>query len=151
MTLERDHDRLKYTEINLAAAYFRIAGIFEAAHPGASLTIPQEGGYRTPPQQAATGQTGASGYNGISGFSKHQAFPARALDFMVIEAGKLIIDGRHPLYRWVGLEFEDQGFKWGGSFHKPDWDHVEIRGAQPSFEEVRSGFAAYLKAATVKA
>lgn len=150
MNETRDRERLKYTAPDLRDAYFAVAARFELKYPGASLTIPQEGGYRTPPQQVATNKTGASGYSGAlepgATFSKHQVFPARGLDFGVIDTqGHLVRNGRDPFYLWCGEQFEAMGFKWGGRFHKlePDWDHVEIPGPQPSMDDVRKSFAEF--------
>lgn len=148
---ERDRFRLAHVSTDLVLAFFSIAEKFAAISHGGRLTIPPMGGYRTPQMQGAAHAEGASGYSGdpharVSSFSKHQAWPALALDFMVVDAqGHLIVKGEDPTYRWAGDEFEARGFKWGGFFHRPDWDHVELRGLQPNATMVAAGYAEYLR------
>lgn len=157
--LQRDRARLANTVPELVAAFFQIKPQFAAAYIGQSITIPKEGGYRTPAVQAMAAGTGASSYNGATSFSKHQAYPAQGLDWSVLGVdGQLVTLGSDPRYRWVGEQFKLLGFKWGGDFQHyvdgalvahPDWDHVETLGPQPNIAVVRAGYAAYEKATGV--
>lgn len=110
----------------LADAFRRVSALFHDQYPGSTLSVAQ--GFRTPAMQAMAASAGASPFDGTVSWSKHQAFPALALDFAVIECGKYIADGRDPRYAWVGHQFETAGFIWGGRWKKPDFDHVEVPG-----------------------
>lgn len=52
---------------------------------------------------------------------------ARAFDFLISdEDGVIIKDGSHPLYEQAGKIGESLGLEWGGRWHRPDWDHLEL-------------------------
>lgn len=122
--------RLASVTPSLASAFLEIAADFAAKYPGCRITPAQ--GYRTPAQQKAAAAAGRSAADGTIRFSKHQAYPALALDFAVLdESGRYITDGEDPRYGWVGERFEGAGFRWGGRWRKPDWDHVESPESEP--------------------
>jgi D-alanyl-D-alanine carboxypeptidase-like protein len=154
--LARDVERLKFVGKGLAGTWSAIAVDFEDAYPGSYVTITKDGGYRTPAQQALAKREGASSFDGKKKFSKHQAWPAMALDFAVIAPASetrwkatkgYVTDGLDARYAFVGRSFEKAGFTWGGRWHakgsKPDYDHVEKRGHGPSKIDVANGFAEY--------
>lgn len=116
--------RLASIHPDLAAAYLTISQDFAREFPGSHLSVAQ--GYRTPSQQATAASLGRSAANGTTTFSKHQRYPSLALDFAVLDpGGNYVADGQDPRYRWVAEQFEQAGFKWGGRWTTPDWDHVE--------------------------
>lgn len=121
-----NEDRLWAVDLELAATYRHIAGEFYSQFPGSKLSVAQ--GFRTPTQQTSAADAGASPFNGTTSWSKHQCYPAQALDFAVIQGTAYISDGTDPRYAWVGRRFEDMGFIWGGRFKHPDYDHVEVPG-----------------------
>jgi hypothetical protein len=146
--LGRDEKRLEFTDPELVKAYLEIRKEFREAHPEQDLTIPRDGAYRTTANQNTLHAAGASGYTGTTTFSKHQALPAQALDWLVIDENENTVkNGEDPRYRWVGEAFTRRGFLWGGHYmgKKKDWDHVEILGAQPTLQAVKLGLQEYLE------
>lgn len=138
--------RLASVDPRLGAAFMEISADFAEAFPGWRITPAQ--GFRTPAQQKHASASGRSKADGTSVFSKHQAYPALALDFAVLDpGGTYITDGEDPHYAWVGKRFESAGFGWGGSWPTPDWDHVEIKGPRPA--AVAEDFAIYKAVAGV--
>lgn len=143
-----NEDRLWAVDLELAAAFRHVSDLFHGQFPGSTLSVAQ--GFRTPEQQSTANSNGASPFNGATSWSKHQAFPALALDFAVIEGGKYVADGRDPRYTWAGKQFEAAGFIWGGRWKKPDFDHVEVGGlglrsadqAATALAEYQTAFAA---------
>ena len=147
MNHDRDSRRLLYVDAGLVAEWFKIIPVFEQTFPGSSATIPSTGGYRDPDLQLDASIKGASGYDGSTTFSKHQAFPSEALDYAVVENGSYVEDGKDSRYAWIGHQFESAGYRWGGRFHRPDYDHVEIIGPQPARAAVEAGIEQFKKTA----
>jgi len=85
--------------------------------------------WRDPATQAALFAAGKS--NAPAGKSKHEAMrdgkPAsRAFDFSCFRSGVYITDGTDPLYARAGEIGKRLGLHWGGDWHTPDWDHLEL-------------------------
>lgn len=51
---------------------------------------------------------------------------ARGFDFAIFFNGAYITDGTDSRYEQAGQIAKDLGLAWGGSWHNPDYDHVEI-------------------------
>jgi D-alanyl-D-alanine carboxypeptidase len=125
----------------LLTAYETIAPQFAQSFPGSVVQIIQ--GYRTPQMQREALNSGASNFDGMYSFSKHQTYPAQAIDLGVFQDGGVYItNGADARYSWLGQEFEREGFGWGGRWKRPDFDHVEILGANPTKAQVLDGFIA---------
>ncbi len=136
--------RLWAVDPGLAEAYRQIKPEFEQQFPGCTLTVGQ--GFRTPAMQVSAKSHGRSPFDGTTSFSKHQAFPALALDALILdEGGQMLEDGTDPRYRWLGERFEQLGFVWGGRFvhPRPDWDHFEVSGPKPTRADAEVGLSAY--------
>lgn len=59
---------------------------------------------------------------------------SRAFDFALFDEGTYINDGTNIAYAVAGRIAEDLGLEWGGRWHHPDYDHVEMlnwRSVQP--------------------
>lgn len=131
----------------LGAAYLKVCQLFAAAFSGCFLGLSQ--GFRTPSAQTLLAARGLSKADGITTFSYHQLFPSLALDFVVLDATApdgWIADGSDARYRWVGNEFKKLGFKWGGDFPDPDWDHVEVDTTVPDAAAVEAAYSEWTRA-----
>lgn len=54
---------------------------------------------------------------------------ARAFDFAIFDAdGHYITNGEDPRYRQAGEIGEGIGLVYGGVWHHPDWDHLQLAG-----------------------
>lgn len=51
---------------------------------------------------------------------------SRAFDFAAFINRVYITNGKDPVYALAGQIAESLGLVWGGRFHNPDWDHVEL-------------------------
>ena len=51
---------------------------------------------------------------------------ALAFDFGVFDGPTYITDGKDNRYTQVGAIAKDMGLVWGGDWHHPDYDHVEL-------------------------
>lgn len=52
---------------------------------------------------------------------------SKAFDYLLLdENNRIIEDGKDDCYSLAGVLAEKLGLIWGGRFHKPDYDHVEI-------------------------
>lgn len=85
--------------------------------------------WRDPATQNALFAAGKS--NAPAGKSKHEFMlegkPAsKAFDFSCYRAGVYIKDGTDPLYAQAGAIGKRLGLHWGGDWHNPDWDHLEL-------------------------
>lgn len=49
-----------------------------------------------------------------------------AFDFALFDNGKYITDGEDDRYKRAGVIGKDLGLAWGGDWHRPDWDHLEM-------------------------
>ena len=141
MSEATDEARLKQVVFPLGDAYCRIKPQFEQQFPGSTLTVAQ--GYRTPDMQNAAHLGGASRFDGTKTFSLHQWFFSRAIDVAVIENGAIVSDGRDNRYEWLGIQFEAEGFEWGGRFSRPDFDHFQMPSVGPTASQVAMGFDHY--------
>lgn len=87
--------------------------------------------YRGAEAQNAAKAAGLS--NASSGLSPHNCespggIPAsRAFDYAIYaDDGSYIKDGIHPRYTQAGQIGKDLGLSWGGDWHHPDYDHLEM-------------------------
>lgn len=70
--------------------------------------------------------------NACAGQSPHNccdvsgAPASKAFDFAVFDNAQYIKDGTDPRYKQAGKIGERLGLVWGGSWHKPDYDHLEL-------------------------
>lgn len=87
--------------------------------------------WRNPTDQDAAFNKGLS--NARAGHSAHNCctvtgVPAsRAFDFAIYyKDGTPITDGTHPYYARAGAIGKELGLVWGGDWHKPDYDHLEM-------------------------
>lgn len=70
--------------------------------------------------------------NAAAGQSPHNCCNAdgspnsKAFDFGVFEDGKYITDGSDPRYAQAGQIGKNLGLVWGGDWHHPDFDHLEL-------------------------
>jgi len=86
--------------------------------------------WRSADDQGAAYDKGLS--NAKAGQSPHgcciDGKPAsRAFDFAVFSDGQYITDGTDPRYRQAGEIGKSLGLEYGGDWHHPDWDHLEMR------------------------
>lgn len=51
---------------------------------------------------------------------------SKAFDFAIFDNGQYIKDGADPRYTKAGEIGEGLGLHWGGRWHHPDWDHLEL-------------------------
>lgn len=52
-----------------------------------------------------------------------------AYDFAIFnDDGSYVRDGTDPRYTQAGVIAEGLGLVWGGRWHKPDFDHIELKG-----------------------
>lgn len=51
---------------------------------------------------------------------------SRAFDFAAFINHVYITNGKDSVYALAGQIAESLGLVWGGRFHNPDWDHVEL-------------------------
>lgn len=52
---------------------------------------------------------------------------SKAFDFaLFLDNGDYIADGTHAYYAVVGQIAKKLGLVWGGYFHHPDYDHIEL-------------------------
>lgn len=99
---------------------------YHATNRSAKITVT----WRSSEDQMKAYDAGLS--NTKPGQSKHEAMidgkPAsRAFDFSLYdEQGNYIADGTDEWYADAGKIAEGLGLKWGGRWHHPDWDHVEM-------------------------
>lgn len=87
--------------------------------------------WRTGAEQAVAHATGRS--NAAPGQSPHECCLAngtpasRAFDWGVFNPdGSYVRDGQDARYAACGVIVKGLGMKWGGEFHKPDFDHAEL-------------------------
>ena len=87
--------------------------------------------YRSGVDQNAAHDAGLS--NASAGQSPHNYLSiedmpcSRAFDFAIFDAeGKYITDGRDERYANAGQIAGSLGLAWGGLWHHPDYDHVEL-------------------------
>lgn len=141
-----DQDKLATVAPDLAAAFPLVASDFAAEFPGSTLGVAN--GYRTPKVQANASSAGASPFDGETSFSLHQRLPSDALDFVVRDPAApsgWVKDGSDPRYGWVGNAFKERGFVWGGTWHVPDYGHVQRAGvSMPTKVEVVADYNDYL-------
>lgn len=52
---------------------------------------------------------------------------SKAFDFAVFDKAQYIKDGTDPRYKKAGQIGEGLGLEWGGSWHKPDYDHLQLK------------------------
>lgn len=136
--------RLASVHPGLAGSFLTVSQDFVEAFPGCRLIVAD--GYRTAAKQQQAAASGRSNADGTRRLSYHQNYPSLALDFAVLdEAGKYVTDGADPRYRWVGEQFEQHGYGWGGRWKKPDWDHVEVPGPGPA--DAAASYALYRRLA----
>lgn len=87
--------------------------------------------WRSPIDQEAAKAAGLS--NASSGNSPHNCCnpdgePAsKAFDFAVFDNAVYIKDGTDPRYARAGEIAEGLGLTWGGRWHHPDFDHIELK------------------------
>jgi hypothetical protein len=62
-----------------------------------------------------------------------------ALDFSLFRDGVYLTRGDDPLYTQVGKIAEDIGWKWGGRWQHPDYDHIEFWPKGLSLKEFLEG------------
>lgn len=104
---------------------------YVAAHPGHDIVLTCV--YRSPEEQAALYAKGRTAPGAIVTYcdgtavrSKHNALPARALDFCVLVGGKISWDPAE--YAPVGMLAESRGLIWGGSWETlKDYPHIELQ------------------------
>jgi hypothetical protein len=135
--------RLWSADARLISWYLGSLPKFYTDFPGSRLALTQT--YRTPAQQQVAALTGRSGFDGSTSFSLHQVFPSAAIDLGVYDQqGNYIADGTDSRYSWLGQAVVPGTFRWGGTFSKPDYDHVELLPvSRPDAAEVASGYARY--------
>lgn len=85
--------------------------------------------WRSPEDQQKAYDAGLS--NAKPGQGKHEFMlddkpAAKAFDFALYEDGDYIADGSDDWYTDAGVIAEKLGLKWGGRWHKPDYDHIEM-------------------------
>jgi hypothetical protein len=143
MSDAQDVQRLALVSPRLVDMYERIKPQFALQFPGSHISIAQ--GYRTPAMQTAAHLDGASPFDGSKSHSKHQMFPAMAIDIAVIENEIYVSDGMDLRYSWLGDQFESEGAVWGGSFiHvQKDYDHFELPGPQPTAAQVIDSYTRF--------
>jgi hypothetical protein len=129
---------------DLAKAWDTAISLWLKQFPGCTVGISQA--YRTPDQQKSYYEGRTSPYDGVTSFSKHQFYPSHAFDVAILGAfGKLDWNAHSPLWDALGGHLTDQpGVMWGRSFHRPDSDHFELLGANPTAVEVSDGRVAFL-------
>lgn len=72
--------------------------------------------------------------NASAGQSPHNHVNAKglpcslALDFGIFDNGKYVVNGNDPRYAECGVIAEGLGLQWGGRWHHPDFDHLELSG-----------------------
>jgi hypothetical protein len=137
--------RLATVTPTLACAFLEVSQRFAVQFSGCMLGVAQ--GYRSPAIQQAANASGASPMNGVNSFSYHQNFPSLALDFSVLDpVAGYVIDGQDARYLWAAERFEEFGFRWGGRWKNPDWDHIEAAHvALPDKNGVQFSYAAWLR------
>lgn len=70
--------------------------------------------------------------NATAGKSPHNCCDAnrnpssKAFDFAIFDNGQYIKDGEDPRYKQAGEIGKSLGLVWGGDWHRPDWDHLEL-------------------------
>ena len=52
---------------------------------------------------------------------------SKAFDFAIFDNGQYIKDGSDSRYRQAGEIGKDLGLVWGGDWHHPDFDHLELQ------------------------
>ncbi len=138
------HGILWTVDSRIAALLPQAAQDFMLHFPGSWIELIQA--YRSPVEQAAVSNAGHSPFDGQTTFSKHQIFPAQAVDWGVYDpavSGRWVSDGRDYRYSWVGAWFEQKDLTWGGRWRHPDFDHAEIPGSNPTLAQVEAGAEAY--------
>lgn len=115
---------------DLQRAWPEIAEAYAVASPGCVLRVTCLG--RTLAEQQALYAVGRTApgrilthCDGVVHRSRHQATPAQALDFCVLQHGKVSWDPAD--YAPVGALADARGFVWGGSWlHFKDYPHIEM-------------------------
>lgn len=88
------------------------------------LTIPQDGGLRTDQRKQAL--FFATNVSGAASLDKTPHGRGGALDLIPIFGS--FIDWKNPEpFQQMGVIAEQRGLVWGGRWHKPDRDHVELK------------------------
>lgn len=87
--------------------------------------------WRNPIDQNIAKAKGLS--NAAAGESPHNCCDSsglpnsKAFDFAVFDEGAhYITDGTDPRYRQAGEIGKKLGLEWGGDWHHPDWDHLQL-------------------------
>ncbi len=103
---------------------------FLAACAGAGLKVRVTETWRDPAREDelhAKGITAATGANCKHCFEIDGAPASKAFDFICIDGrGAIIGDGTNAVYTQCGVIGRALGLIWGGDFHHPDYDHMEI-------------------------
>ena len=123
--------RLGMADERLRTLWPDICAAYEMHHSGHALILTCV--YRSPAEQAALYAKGRTApgqivtyCDGVTTLSKHNAFPARALDFAVLVGGKVSWDSAE--YAPVGMLAEERGLVWGGNWISfVDAPHIEIQ------------------------
>ena len=121
---------LKDAHPELVGRWIAVLDAYCTAHPGSTLRVTCT--YRSPEeQQVLYGQgrtapgTIVTERDGVAHRSLHNMLPARALDFAVLVAGKVVWDASQ--YEPVGALAQAHGLVWGGAWpHFKDFPHVEL-------------------------
>lgn len=91
--------------------------------------------WRNAAEQNAAKAQGLS--NAAAGQSPHNCCDSdgrpfsKAFDFAVFQNGVYITDGEDRRYTRAGEIGEKLGLQWGGRWHHPDYDHLELRNWKP--------------------
>lgn len=121
---------LKHAHMILAKRFLALQKDYEEKFPLRKIIITCS--YRSPREQQrlyAQGRTAPGGIvtqaDGVRKLSKHNAWPARALDTAILQGGK--IEWAEELY-WPYIDLcKKHGLIAGGSWIKfPDWCHVQL-------------------------
>ena len=124
MTTDRDITHLSPEMLSLYQQW-----LAECADAGLSVKLITS--WRDPADQDAAKAEGLS--NAGAGQSPHNCCDAdgnpasKAFDFGVFdEDGNYVTDGKDDRYTQAGAIGEELGLVWGGSWHHPDFDHLEL-------------------------
>lgn len=128
VAVSRDY---KHAAPELIRRFIKIATDFAEQYPGKSLLVTTT--YRSPAEQQRLYKIGRFGNPGkpvtmLDGFNKksrHNEFPATAIDFCVLIGGKACFD-EAELYP-VGSLAKKHGLEWGGFWQTfPDYCHLQL-------------------------